>query len=119
MREHLLTITKKDLEIQTFRSGGPGGQHQNKVSSGVRIIHRASGAIGESRSDKSQHRNKGLALRHLAASVKFKVWLNRIAYDIETGKTIEQRVEEAMKPKNLKIETKDTNGKWVLIEEKP
>ena len=57
MKELLFTIRKKDFEIQTFRSGGKGGQHQNKTDSGVRIIHKASGAVGESRNDKSQHRN--------------------------------------------------------------
>jgi len=44
-KEKLFSITKKDLEIQTFCSGGLGGQHQNKTASGVRIIHRASGAV--------------------------------------------------------------------------
>ena len=113
MREHLFTLTKKDFEVQTFRAGGKGGQHQNKVESGVRIIHKASGAVGQSRSDRSQHRNKGLALRHLAASPKFRVWLNWITWEITSGKTIEQRVEEAIQPKNLKIEVQDENGKWI------
>lgn len=113
MREHLFTLTKKDFEVQTFRAGGKGGQHQNKVESGVRIIHRASGAVGESRSDRSQHRNKGYALRRLAASPKFKVWLSWVAWEITSGKTIEQRVEEAMKPENLRIEVKDEDGKWI------
>ncbi len=45
----LFSITKDDFTVQTFRSGGKGGQNQNKVESGVRIIHPASGAIGESR----------------------------------------------------------------------
>ena len=113
VREHLFTLTKKDFEVQTFRSGGKGGQHQNKVESGVRIIHKASGAVSESRSDRSQYRNKSLALRRLAASPKFRVWLSRITWEITSGKTIEQRVEEAMQPKNLKIEVRDENGKWV------
>ena len=110
--EPLFTLTKKDFEMQTFRSGGKGGQHQNKIESGVRLIHRASGAVGESRSDKSQHRNKGLALQHLAVSGKFKAWVNRIAYEITSGKTIEQRVEEAIQPKNLRVEIQDENGNW-------
>ena len=113
MKEHLFTLTKKDFEIQTFRSGGKGGQHQNKVNSGVRLIHKASGAVGESRSDRSQHRNKGLALHRLVASPKFKVWLSWIVYEITSGKTIKQRVEEAMQPKNLKIEVQDKKGNWV------
>ena len=62
-KELLFSITKKDFEVQTFRSGGKGGQHQNKTDSGVRIIHRASGAVGESRSERSQLVNKRLALK--------------------------------------------------------
>ena len=113
-RQPLITLTRKDLEVQTFRSGGKGGQHQNKVESGVRIIHKASGAVGESRSVKSQYRNKGLALRHLVATPKFKVWLARIMHEIDSGKTIEQKVDEAMETKNLKIETLDEQGRWVV-----
>ena len=46
-REKLFSI--KDFEVQTFRSGGPGGQNQNKRNTGVRIIHKSSGAKEESR----------------------------------------------------------------------
>ena len=113
MKEHLFTLTKKDFEIQTFRSGGKGGQHQNKVESGVRIIHLASGAVGESRTDRSQHRNKGYALRRLVASSKFKVWLARVVHEISSGEAIEQKVNKLMQPENLKIEAKE-NGKWKL-----
>lgn len=111
-KELLFTITKKDLNVQTFRSGGPGGQKQNKIESGVRITHRASGAVGESRTDRSQHRNKRFALERLTKSVKFKVWLNRMVHELTSGKTIEQRVDEAMVSENLKIETRNEDGKW-------
>lgn len=112
MKELLFSVTKPDFNIQTFRSGGKGGQHQNKVESGVRIIHRASGAVGESRTHRSQHRNKRLALERLTKSGKFKLWLNRMVYELTSGKTIEQRVDEAMVPENLRIETQDENGRW-------
>ena len=111
MKELLFTIHKKDFIIQTFRSGGKGGQHQNKTDSGVRIIHSASGAVGESRNFKSQHQNKKAALRRLTESNKFKIWLTRMAYEITSGKTIEQRADEAMADENLKVEYK-TDGRW-------
>ena len=114
-KEFLFSITKKDLDIQTFRGSGPGGQHRNKTDSAVRITHRASGAVGESQTDKSQHRNKRLALKRLTESNKFKIWLNRKAYEITSGKTIEQRVEESIIPKNLKIETKDEKDRWIAF----
>ena len=53
MRKHLFSITKKDFEVQTFRAGGKGGQHQNKTDSAVRIIHRESGAASEPRSERA------------------------------------------------------------------
>jgi protein subunit release factor B len=61
----LFSVTKKDLDVQTFRSGGKGGQNQNKVESGVRIIHRASGAVGESREYRDQPQNKKAAFQRM------------------------------------------------------
>ena len=112
MKEKLFTITKKDFDIQTFCSGGPGGQAQNKTSSGVRIVHKASGAVGESRTHRSQHHNKREALKRLTESKKFKIWLTRKMYEINDGKTIEQKVEEAVKEENIKIEVKNEKGEW-------
>jgi protein subunit release factor B len=111
-KEKLFSITKKDFDIQTFASGGPGGQHQNKTQSGVRIVHRDSGAVGESRTERSQHMNKKLALQRLTDSKKFKAWLNRRVHEVIEKKTVEQKVEEQMKPENLKIEVRDEKGQW-------
>jgi protein subunit release factor B len=111
MKEKLFSLTKKDFDIQTFRSGGKGGQHQNTTDSGVRIIHRESGAVGESRSHKSQHQNKKAAMNRLVSTWKFKLWINRKAHEVVQGKTIEQEVEEMMAPENIKVEIKE-NGKW-------
>lgn len=112
-KEKLFTITKKDFEVQTFRSGGKGGQHQNKTDSGVRIIHRESGARGECRNHRHQHMNKKEALLRLTETSEFKVWLNRKALEIIEGKKIEEKVEEMVKPENLKIEVKDEMGRWI------
>lgn len=54
-----------ECDVETFRSGGPGGQHANKVESGVRLTHRPSGLTVTSRASRSQHRNKALALAAL------------------------------------------------------
>jgi len=112
MKQLLFSITKKDLEIQTFRSGGPGGQHQNKTDSGVRIIHRPSGAVGESRSERSQHDNKRIAFRRMMDDSKLKLWINRMAHERISGETIEQKVEKQMAPQNLRIEYQDEKGKF-------
>ncbi len=111
-KELLFTVTKKDFDIQTFCSGGPGGQHQNKTDSGVRIVHKESGAVGESRTERSQHQNKRIALQRLSESMKFKIWLNRKTHEIKTGKTLDKIVDESLVAENLKIEIKDKDGRW-------
>lgn len=111
-KELLFSVTKKDLEIQTFRSGGAGGQNQNKVNSGVRIIHKESGARGECRNHREQIQNKKEALKRLTKNKKFKLWLNRRAMEIIDKKTLDQRVEEMMSGDNIKMEIQE-NGKWV------
>ncbi len=117
MGELLFSLTRKDFTVQTFKSGGPGGQHQNKTDSGVRIIHKESGARGESREERSQARNKKIAFRRLAASGKFKLWQARKVMDMELGKTVEERVIEMLEEKNLKVEVQGDGGKWVGFHE--
>jgi protein subunit release factor B len=51
--------------VETFSAGGPGGQHQNRTESGVRLVHLATGVRATSRNERSQHRNKALALERL------------------------------------------------------
>jgi peptide chain release factor 2 len=51
--------------VETFRSGGPGGQHQNTTESGVRLVHLPTGVRVEARDERSQHRNRALALERL------------------------------------------------------
>jgi protein subunit release factor B len=64
-RTLVLSVTLKDCDVQTFRAGGNGGQNQNKRDTGVRIIHRASGARGEARDERSQLQNKRLAFKRM------------------------------------------------------
>lgn len=54
-----------DCRVETFRAGGPGGQHQNTTESGVRIVHLPTGIRAVAREERSQHRNRSLALRRL------------------------------------------------------
>jgi len=62
----VIEVNEKELIMQTFCSGGPGGQHQNKTQSGVRLIHK-SGVRGESRTERSQPKNYANALASLKA----------------------------------------------------
>ena len=99
MKELLFSVTKKDFEIETFRCGGSGGQHQNKTSSGVRIRHRDSGATGESRDEREQSRNKKIAFQRLVGSDKFQIWLKRKIWEISSEETIDQKVDRMMNEK--------------------
>lgn len=109
------SVTIRDCEVQTFRSGGKGGQHQNTTDTGVRIIHRPSGAAAESRETRSQTENKHRAFRRLAEHPKFRVWLNREIWIRQGLPSPEEQAEQAMAPVNLRVEGK-TNGKWVEID---
>lgn len=62
-----IDIKPEDLRRDTFRSGGPGGQHQNKTESGVRFTHLPTGIAAESRTERSQHKNADNAMRLLKA----------------------------------------------------
>jgi peptide chain release factor 2 len=64
-----IELNDKDLKRDVFRSGGPGGQHQNKTESGVRYTHIPTGVAAESRSERSQHKNDNLALQLLKAKL--------------------------------------------------
>jgi peptide chain release factor 2 len=64
-----IELRSDELERQTFRSGGPGGQHQNKTESGVRYIHKPTGIAAESRTERSQHKNDAQALALLKAKL--------------------------------------------------
>ncbi|WP_170346911.1 peptide chain release factor-like protein, partial [Ruegeria atlantica] len=58
-------IQASDVTFATFRAGGPGGQHQNTTDSAVRATHRPTGLSAVAREERSQHRNKALALERL------------------------------------------------------
>lgn len=107
----MLHIGRKEFDVQTFRSGGKGGQHQDKVDTGVRIVHKESGASGESREHRSQKQNKETAFRRLAESTTFQLWLNRRIFEITERQSIEEKVDRQMDERNLLVEVRE-EGRW-------
>jgi len=111
-KEKLFSVTKADLRIDTFRSGGKGGQNQNKVNSGVRIVHIPSGAVGEARDERDQLQNKKLAFKRMCDSKVFQSWIKvEAARKMGTLDRIEAEVEAEMK--KVKVESKNEEGRWV------
>jgi protein subunit release factor B len=115
-KELLFSVGASDCEWSYTRGTGKGGQKKNKTSSAVHCMHRPSGAHGYSEASRSQLENKQEAFRKMAESKEFKAWW-KIEVARKTGQLyeIEQEVERQMR--NVRVEGKDEDGKWVELKD--
>ena len=84
-----IEINPADLKTDTFRASGAGGQHVNKTESGVRFTHMPTGIVVASTQDRSQHRNRAIAMEMLKARL-YELELQKreaVAQATEAGKT--------------------------------
>ncbi|PZP44244.1 MAG: peptide chain release factor 2 [Azospirillum brasilense] len=84
-----IEINPADLKTDTFRASGAGGQHVNKTESGVRFTHIPTGIVVASTQDRSQHRNRAIAMDMLRARL-YELELSKreaISAGVEAGKT--------------------------------
>lgn len=92
-----------ECDVDTFRSGGKGGQHVNKTESAVRLVHRPTGITVTSSKERSQHLNKMYALINLRKKIEKK--LQKLPPRIST------KTPESAKRKRLERKTKVSGKK--------
>lgn len=118
-----IDINPADLRIDTYRSGGAGGQHVNKTDSAVRITHIPTNTVVQCQSDRSQHKNKAQALSQLKAKLhdlemhkrnsELQV-IEQNKSDIGWGSQIRSYVLDQSRIKDLRTKLENTNTQAVL-----
>ncbi len=100
MEEVDVALNPDDVEMQVFRSSGAGGQHINKTSSAVRLIHKPTGMVVECQQERSQFENRAKAMRILASKL-YEAEQERI----QSAYTAERRSQVGSGMRNERIRT--------------
>lgn len=118
-----IDINPADLRIDTYRSGGAGGQHVNKTDSAVRITHIPTNTVVQCQNDRSQHKNKAQAMSQLKAKLHELEMQKRNSElqvieqnkaDIGWGNQIRSYVLDQSRIKDLRTKFENTNTQAVL-----
>jgi peptide chain release factor len=89
----LAKLNVADVRLESFRAGGPGGQHQNKTESAVRAVHKPTRLAVVVRDGRSQHRNRTIAIARLAALLNLRGELAAITdrQNVQSGHDLLER----------------------------
>ena len=92
-----------ECRVDTFRAGGPGGQHQNTTESGVRLVHLPTGIRVTAREERSQHRNRAKALERLREKL---TELNKVQKPRKATRASRAQKERRLEEKRRRSEAK-------------
>lgn len=118
-----IEINPADLQIDTYRASGAGGQHVNTTDSAVRITHRPSGIVVQCQNERSQHQNKAMAMNQLRAKLyerelsqrqSEKQQMEESKSDIGWGNQIRSYVLDQSRIKDLRTGVETGNTQAVL-----
>ena len=118
-----IEINPADLRIDVYRASGAGGQHVNKTESAVRITHLPTSTVVQCQSDRSQHKNKNIAMKQLKAKLyelemrkklNEKQAMEENKSDIGWGNQIRSYVLDQSRIKDLRTRYENTNTQAVL-----
>ena len=96
-------VLEREVVIETFRTGGPGGQHRNVTDSAVRLVHLPSGVRVVAADSRSQHRNRDTAFARLIARLRR---LNQVPRPRVPTRVSKQAVERRLAEKKRRQSTK-------------